>query len=36
MTETIHTLRIDSDRMLAAFNELAQIGAAGDGGYSIR
>jgi N-carbamoyl-L-amino-acid hydrolase len=35
MTETIHTLRIDSDRMLAAFNELARIGATGDGGHGL-
>src|SRR6266511_455150 len=35
MTETFRTLRINSDRMLAAFNELAhsrRLGATGDGG----
>ncbi len=32
MTETFRTLRINSDRMLAVFNELAHIGATGDGG----
>lgn len=32
MTESVHNLRVNSDRMLAAFNELARIGATGDGG----
>jgi N-carbamoyl-L-amino-acid hydrolase len=32
MTDTLRNLRINPDRMLAAFNELAQIGATGDGG----
>src|ERR1044071_3861519 len=32
MTNTFRNLRINSDRMLAAFNELSQIGATGDGG----
>jgi N-carbamoyl-L-amino-acid hydrolase len=32
MTETFRDLRINSDRMLAAFNELAQIGATEAGG----
>lgn len=32
MTETLRKLRINSDRMRAAFNELAGIGATGDGG----
>jgi beta-ureidopropionase / N-carbamoyl-L-amino-acid hydrolase len=34
MTHTFDNLRINSDRMLAAFNELAQIGATGDGGVN--
>src|SRR5215211_6638830 len=33
-TKTLHSLRINSDRMLVAFNELARIGAAGDGGVN--
>src|SRR6266540_4075486 len=32
MTEMFRNLRINSERMLAAFNELAHIGATGDGG----
>ena len=32
MTDTFRNLRINPDRMLAAFNELAQIGATSDGG----
>ena len=32
MTNTFRNLRIYSDRMLAAFDELARIGATGDGG----
>jgi hydantoinase/carbamoylase family amidase len=32
MTDTFRNLRVNSDRMLAAFNELAQIGETGDGG----
>ena len=32
MTDTFRNLLINSDRMQAAFNELAQIGATGDGG----
>ena len=32
MTDTLQSLHINSDRMLTAFNELAQIGATGDGG----
>jgi len=31
---TWHDLRVNSDRMLAAFNELAQIGATSDGGVN--
>src|SRR5215216_75420 len=31
-TQTFPSLRVNSDRMLAAFNELAQIGSTGDGG----
>ena len=31
---TLHHLRVNSDRMLAAFNELAQIGATSDGGVN--
>jgi N-carbamoyl-L-amino-acid hydrolase len=34
MTDTLRKLRINSDRMLAAFNELAQIGSTGDGGVN--
>jgi N-carbamoyl-L-amino-acid hydrolase len=34
MTATLPHLRVNSDRMLAAFNELAQIGATGDGGVN--
>ena len=33
-TRTLHDLRINSDRMLTTFNELAQIGATGDGGVN--
>jgi beta-ureidopropionase / N-carbamoyl-L-amino-acid hydrolase len=33
-TQTATKLRINPDRMLAAFNELAQIGATGDGGVN--
>src|SRR5690349_143626 len=32
MSETFGNLRINSDRMLAAFDELAKIGATGEGG----
>ncbi|MFN8412249.1 MAG: Zn-dependent hydrolase [Anaerolineales bacterium] len=32
MTESFSTLRVNSDRMLAAFNQLAVFGATGDGG----
>jgi hypothetical protein len=32
MTDALKKLSINSDRMLAAFNELAQIGATGDSG----
>jgi beta-ureidopropionase / N-carbamoyl-L-amino-acid hydrolase len=32
MTDTFRNMRINADRMLAAFNELARIGATGDGG----
>jgi N-carbamoyl-L-amino-acid hydrolase len=32
MMDTLHTLRVDSNRVLAAFHELAQIGATVDGG----
>jgi N-carbamoyl-L-amino-acid hydrolase len=35
MTDTFRNLRINSDRMLAAFNELAQIGATGNGGQGV-
>lgn len=31
---TLHHLRVNSDRMLAAFNELAQMGATSDGGVN--
>ena len=31
-TQTLPSLRVNSDRMLSAFNELAQIGSTGDGG----
>src|SRR5215207_11726105 len=34
MTETWRGLRIDPTRMLAAFHELAQLGATGDGGVN--
>ncbi len=34
MTDTLHDLRINSDRMLAAFNELAQIGDTSDDGVN--
>jgi beta-ureidopropionase / N-carbamoyl-L-amino-acid hydrolase len=34
MTESSSTLRINSDRMLDTFNQLALIGATGDGGVS--
>lgn len=34
MTATISNLRVNSDRMLAAFNQLALIGATSDGGVS--
>jgi N-carbamoyl-L-amino-acid hydrolase len=34
MNNELHSLRINSDRMLAAFNELAQIGETGDGGVN--
>ena len=34
MTDTLKDLRVNSERMLAAFNELAQIGATGDGGVN--
>ena len=37
MTDTFHHLRVNSDRMLAAFNELAhshRLGATGDGGVN--
>ena len=34
MTESFSTLRVNSERMLAAFNQLALIGATGDGGVS--
>ncbi|MCM3904875.1 MAG: hypothetical protein ND866_24525, partial [Pyrinomonadaceae bacterium] len=34
MTDTLRKLRINSNRMLAAFNELARIGATGDGGVN--
>src|SRR5215213_4849069 len=32
MTDTFRNLRINSDRMLAAFSELAEVGATDDGG----
>src|SRR5215216_6302117 len=32
MNNDFHSLRVNPDRMLSAFNELAQIGATGDGG----
>jgi len=35
MTGTFRNLRINPDRMLAAFNELAKIGATGDGGHGV-
>ena len=34
MTELFSTLRVNADRMLAAFIHLASIGATGDGGVS--
>jgi len=34
MTESFPTLRVNSDRMLDTFNQLALIGATGDGGVS--
>ena len=34
ITQTLAHLRINSDRMLVAFNELAKIGATGDGGVN--
>jgi N-carbamoyl-L-amino-acid hydrolase len=34
MADTLRKLRINSDQMQAAFNELAQIGATGDGGVN--
>ena len=37
MTDTLHTLHVNSERMLAAFNELAhsqRLGAMGDGGVN--
>jgi N-carbamoyl-L-amino-acid hydrolase len=34
MTDALQSLHINSDRMLAAFNELAQIGATGDSGVN--
>jgi len=34
MTESFSHLRVNADRMLAAFNQLASIGATGDGGVS--
>src|SRR6266542_6885674 len=34
MTDILHNLHINSERMLAAFNELAEIGATGDGGVN--
>ncbi len=34
MTGSFSTLRVNADRMLAAFNQLALIGATGDGGVS--
>jgi hypothetical protein len=34
MTESFSTLRINADRMLASFIQLASIGATGDGGVS--
>src|SRR5215207_6729515 len=34
MTKPVRDLRIDPDRMLAAFHELAQLGATGDGGVN--
>jgi len=35
MTNTFRNLRINSDRMLAAFNELAQIGATSGGAHGV-
>ena len=34
MRNALHDLRIDPDRMLAAFNELSEIGAIGDCGVN--
>ena len=34
MAESFSTLRVNADRMLAAFNQLALIGATGDGGVN--
>src|SRR5688572_2835302 len=34
MTDTLRNLRINSERMLAVFKELAQIGGTGDGGVN--
>src|SRR3989304_2321516 len=34
MSEPLNKIRINPDRMLAAFNELAQIGATADGGVN--
>jgi hydantoinase/carbamoylase family amidase len=34
MTDALQSLHVNSDRMLAAFNELAQIGATGDSGVN--
>jgi len=34
MTNTSNDLRINPDRMLASFNELALIGSTGDGGVN--
>jgi len=34
MNNELHSLRVNSDRMRAAFDELAQIGATGDGGIN--
>jgi hypothetical protein len=35
MNETFRDLRINSGRMLSAFNDLAQIGMTGDGGHGV-
>src|SRR5688572_33315116 len=34
MTDTLHDLRVNSGRMLVAFNELAKIGETDDGGVN--